>query len=49
LVVSRFATIVSDTVLLLLLVMSIPFAILILGTPLTFIIRLVLEILRAVF
>jgi hypothetical protein len=47
--VNTFATIVSDTVLLLLLTMSIPFAILILGTPLTLIIRLVVEILRAVF
>ena len=44
---NTFAMLVSDTVLLLLLTMSIPFAILMLGAPVSLIIRLTLEIVRA--
>jgi hypothetical protein len=47
--VSKVATFVDDAFLLLLLTISIPFAFLIVGTPLALVIRLVLEILRKVF
>ena len=40
------ATVVGDAVLLLLLTIAIPFAILIVGTPLALVVRLVIEILR---
>jgi hypothetical protein len=46
---SEVATFVDDAVLLLLLTISIPFAFLIVGTPLALVIRFVLEILRALF
>lgn len=42
----RLATLMDDAVVLWLLVMSMPLAILALGTPLAFLIRLVLEILK---
>ena len=47
--VSRLTTLVDDAVLLLLLTMVIPFGILIVGTPLALIIRLVVEIFRGIF
>jgi hypothetical protein len=47
--VSRFATFVDDAVLLLLVAASIPFAILIVGSPLALVIRLLLEVLRMIF
>jgi len=45
-VVSRLATFVDDAVLLLLMAISIPLVILIVGTPLALVIRLLLETLR---
>jgi hypothetical protein len=48
-VVGRFATFVDDAFLLLLLAISIPLAILIVGTPLALAIRFVVEILRMIF
>ena len=47
--VSKLTTFVDDAVLLLLLTAVIPFAILIVGTPLALIIRLVVEIFRGIF
>jgi hypothetical protein len=47
--VSKLATFVDDAVLLLLLAISIPVVILIVGTPLALVIRFLLEILRMIF
>jgi hypothetical protein len=47
--VSKLATFVDDAVLLLLLAISIPLVILIVGTPLALVIRVLLEILRMIF
>jgi hypothetical protein len=47
--VSRLTTFADDAVLLLLLTMAIPFALLIVGTPLVLIIRVVVEIFRGIF
>ena len=46
---SKVTTFVDDAVLLLLLTMAIPFALLIVGTPLALIIRVVVEIFRGIF
>lgn len=46
---SKLATFVDDAVLLLLLAISIPVVILIVGTPLALVIRFLLEILRMIF
>ena len=46
---SKVTTFVDDAVLLLLLTMAIPFALLIVGTPLALIIRIGLEIFRGIF
>jgi hypothetical protein len=45
----KVVTFVDDAVLLLLLTIAIPFAFLIVGTPLALVIRVVIEILGAVF
>jgi hypothetical protein len=45
----KVATFVDDAVLLVLLTISIPFAILIVGTPLALVIRFVIEMLRTLF
>ena len=45
----KVVALVDDAVLLLLLTISIPFAILIVGTPLALVIRFVIEILRTLF
>jgi hypothetical protein len=47
--VSKLATIADDAVLLLLLTMAIPFALLIVGTPLALIIRVMVEIFHRIF
>jgi hypothetical protein len=46
--VSKLATFVDDAVLLLLLAISIPVVILIVGTPLALVIRFLLEVLRMI-